>query len=217
MSVIRVLIADDQRLVRAGLRMLCEATEDLEVVGEAVDGQSAVRLSVELAPDVILMDLRMPGLDGTEATRLVTSRKGGPKVLVLTTFDDDEHLYPALSAGAAGFLVKDTSPRQLIDAIRRTADGDVTMSPHLMQRLVTRAVDATRTQAPASSPPPSVTLTPRELEVLPLVVQGLSNQEIAQQLNLGVTTVKTHIANLLDKTSSTNRVQLAIYGYQRMT
>jgi len=214
MSVIRVLIADDQRLVRAGLRMLCEATEDLEVVGEAVDGQSAVRLSVELAPDVILMDLRMPGLDGTEATRLVTSRKGGPKVLVLTTFDDDEHLYPALSAGAAGFLVKDTSPTQLIDAIRRTADGDVTMSPHLMQRLVTRAVDATRTQGPAS---PSVTLTPRELEVLPLVVQGLSNQEIAQQLNLGVTTVKTHIANLLDKTGSTNRVQLAIYGYQRMT
>lgn len=215
MTGIRVLIVDDQRLVRAGLRMLCESTADLDVVGEAADGMEAVRSAAELAPDVILMDLRMPGLDGIEATRQVTASRPESRVLALTTFDDDEHLYPALIAGAAGFLVKDTSPADLLDAIRRTADGDFTLSPHLLQRLVTRAVDA-RAAASAEAQVEPVALTPRELEVLPLVVDGLSNQEIAEQLHLGVTTVKTHVANLMTKTGSANRVQLAVYGCQRI-
>lgn len=211
MTAIRVLIVDDQRLVRAGLRMLCESTVDLDVVGEAADGAQAVRSAAELAPDVILMDLRMPGLDGTAATRLIVSARSESKVLALTTFDDDEHLYPALAAGVSGFLVKDTSPAELLDAIRRTADGDYTLSPHLLRRLVTRAVAVEVDEKAAP-----VSLTPRELEVLPLVVEGMSNQEIADRLHLGVTTVKTHIANLMTKTGSENRVQLAVHGYQRM-
>ena len=213
MTVIRVLIADDQRLVRAGLRMLCESTEDLDVVGEAADGADAVRSAAELTPDVILMDLRMPGLDGIAATRLVLSAQPETKVLALTTFDDDDHLYPALEAGAVGFLVKDTSPAELIESIRRAAGGELTLSPHLLRRLVDRAVDARDVDAEAAEPTP---LTARELEVLPLVVQGLTNQEIADELHLSATTVKTHIANLMDKTGTANRVQLAVYGYQRM-
>jgi DNA-binding NarL/FixJ family response regulator len=222
MTAIRVLIVDDQRLVRAGLRMLCESTADLDVVGEAADGAQAVRSAAELAPDVILMDLRMPGLDGIEATRLVMSARPESKVLALTTFDDDEHLYPALAAGAAGFLVKDTSPAELVDAIRRTAAGDFSLSPHVLRRVVTRAADAEAAKHAADAKlaeqplPGRAPLTPRELEVLPLVVEGLSNQEIADRLHLGVTTVKTHIANLMDKTGSANRVQLAVHGYQRI-
>ncbi|WP_263997957.1 response regulator [Mycobacterium yunnanensis] len=212
-TAISVLIVDDQRLVRAGLRMLCESTADLEVVGEAADGVQAVRLALELAPDVILMDLRMPGMDGIEATRLVTSSRPESKVLALTTFDDDAHLYPALAAGATAFLVKDTSPAELVDAIRRAARGDHSLSPHLLRRLVARASEAeTNTQSVASSEP----LTARELDVLPLIVEGLSNQEIADRLHLGVTTVKTHVANLMEKTGSSNRVQLAVHGFQRM-
>ncbi|MCV7225292.1 response regulator [Mycolicibacterium komossense] len=216
MTAIRVLIVDDQRLVRAGLRMLCESTVDIDVVGEAADGAQAVRLAAELTPDVILMDLRMPGLGGVEATRLLMSTRPESKVLALTTFDDDEHLYPALAAGAAGFLVKDTSPADLVAAIRRAAGGDITVSPHLLRRLVERAVESQPANAAAGLVSAPAPLTTRELEVLPLVVEGLSNQEIADQLHLGVTTVKTHIANLMDKTGSENRVQLAVYGYQRM-
>lgn len=216
MTAIRVLIVDDQRLVRAGLRMLCEATADLDVVGEAADGAQAVRSAAELAPDVILMDLRMPGLDGIEATRLVMSARPESKVLALTTFDDDEHLYPALAAGAAGFLVKDTSPAELVDAIRRTAGGDYSLSPHLLARVVARATNAEAAERAGQPMPEMAPLTARELEVLPLVVEGLSNQEIADRLHLSVTTVKTHIANLMDKTGSANRVQLAVHGYQRI-
>jgi DNA-binding NarL/FixJ family response regulator len=208
------LIADDQRLVRAGLRMLCESTAGLEVVGEAADGEQAARLSAELLPDVILMDLRMPGLGGIEATRLIMSARPESRVLALTTFDDDEHLYPALAAGAAGFLVKDSDPAELVAAIRRAAGGDLALSPHLLRRLVDRAM-AARTARAADEPAPAL-LTARELEVLPLVVDGLSNQEIADQLHLGVSTVKTHIANLMEKTGAQNRVQLAVHGYQRM-
>jgi len=213
MTAIRVLIVDDQRLVRAGLRMLCESTQDLDVVGEAADGEQAVKSTLELAPDVILMDLRMPGLDGIEATRLVMATRPQSKVLALTTFDDDAHLYSALAAGAAGFLVKDTSPAELVDAIRRTAGGDYSLSPHLLRRLVARATDA---EAATPTGPPADPLTARELDVLPLVVDGLSNQEIADRLHLGVTTVKTHVANLMEKTGSANRVQLAVRGFQRM-
>jgi DNA-binding NarL/FixJ family response regulator len=211
---IRVLIVDDQRLVRAGLRMLCESTADLDVVGEAADGEQAVRSCAELVPDVILMDLRMPGVDGIDATRRIMSARPESRVLALTTFDDDEHLYPALAAGAAGFLVKDSAPGELVDAIRRAAGGDFALSPHLLRRVVDHAMSARAVPSAAGSDP--VPLSARELEVLPLVVGGLSNQEIADQLHLGVSTVKTHVANLLDKTGSGNRVQLAVYGYQRM-
>ncbi|MDZ7883692.1 MAG: response regulator transcription factor [Mycobacterium sp.] len=207
----RVLIADDQRLVRAGLRMLCESTDGVQVVGEAADGAQAVRLAAELTPDVILMDLRMPGVDGITAIGQVLSGRPEAKILVLTTFDDDDHLYPALAAGAAGFLVKDTDPAELIAAVHRVAAGDFVLSPHLLQRLVSRAVDARVPDGPTAVP-----LTAREEDVLPLVVEGLSNQEIADRLHLGVTTVKTHVANLMDKLGAQNRVQLAVFGYQRM-
>lgn len=207
----RVLIADDQRLVRAGLRMLCESTDGVQVVGEAADGAQAVRLAAELTPDVILMDLRMPGVDGVTAIGQVLSGRPEAKILVLTTFDDDDHVYPALAAGAAGFLVKDTEPAELIAAVHRVAAGDFVLSPHLLQRLVSRAVDARVSDGPTAAP-----LTAREEDVLPLVVEGLSNQEIADRLHLGVTTVKTHVANLMDKLGAQNRVQLAVFGYQRM-
>ena len=205
--MIRLLIVDDQRLVRAGVRMLCESTADVEVVGEGADGVEAVRLTAELRPDVVLMDLRMPGLDGTAATAQITTSYPDSKVLVLTTFDDDEHVYPALSAGAAGFLLKDADPAEMLTAIRRVADGDMLFSPSVLRRVVDRAVSAAATNA---GDRPS--LTPRERDVLALVAEGLSNQEIAERLHLGVTTVKTHVANLMDKTSSPNRVRLAVFA-----
>ncbi|MEH3131296.1 MAG: response regulator transcription factor [Mycolicibacterium neoaurum] len=209
--VTRVVIADDQRLVRAGLRMLCDSTEDIEVVAEASDGAQAVRATAELMPDVVLMDLRMPGVDGITATEQIRSARADSKILVLTTFDDDEHLYPALAAGASGFLVKDTDPSELLTAVRRVAAGELVLSAHVLQRLVVRAVDA---RGAAVVEP--VALTEREEDVLPLVIEGLSNQEIAARLHLGVTTVKTHVANLMTKLGAQNRVQLAVYGYQRM-
>lgn len=207
-----VLIADDQRLVRAGLRMLCEAADDIDVVGEAADGAQAVRLAAELQPDVILMDLRMPGVDGVIATSQVMAARAVAKVLVLTTFDDDDHLYPALAAGAAGFLVKDTGPAELVGAIRRIAAGDFVLSPHLLQRLVSRAVEVGAPRDVTTAVP----LTARERDVLRLVVQGLSNQDIAVALHLGVTTVKTHVSNAAAKLGAQNRVQLAVHGYQLM-
>lgn len=208
--MIRLLIVDDQRLVRAGVRMLCESTTDVEVVGEGADGVEAVRLTAELRPDVVLMDLRMPGLDGTAATAQITASCPDSKVLVLTTFDDDEHLYPALSAGAAGFLLKDSDPVEMLTAIRRVADGDILLAPSVLRRIVDRAVSA----APAAGTNTAgrASLTARERDVLALVADGLSNQEIAERLHLGVTTVKTHVANLMDKTSSPNRVRLAVFA-----
>ncbi|UFS96680.1 response regulator [Nocardia huaxiensis] len=204
--MITVLLVDDQRLIRAGLRMLLESTDDFSVAGEAADGVEAVRRAAELAPDLILMDLRMPGLDGTSATRDIVAARPESKVLVLTTFDDDEHLYPALAAGAAGYLIKDTDPADLLDAMRRTVDGDMLFSPSLLRRLVARAVTT------PEPPPARVGLTPREDEILDLVGEGFGNQEIAERLHLGLSTVKSHIANLMDKTGTDNRVRLAVYG-----
>lgn len=211
--MIRVLVVDDQRLVRAGLRMLIDSTDDIEVVGEGANGADALRLAAELSPDVILMDLRMPGLGGVDATRQIRGGGSPAKVLVLTTFDDDEHLYPALAAGAAGFLVKDTAPAELLAAIRRVVDGDLPFSPALLRRLVDRAVETGPEQNPVTGTPHA--LTPREGEVLALVGEGLSNQEIADRLHLGVSTVKSHVANLMDKTGCDNRVRLALHAHRR--
>ncbi|MET4428879.1 MULTISPECIES: response regulator transcription factor [unclassified Mycolicibacterium] len=208
-----VLLVDDQRLVRAGLRMLLESTPDLTVVGEAADGVEAVRLAAEHTPDLILMDLRMPGMDGATATAHIMASHPTTKVLVLTTFDDDEHLYPALAAGASGYLVKDTDPDDLLTAIRRTNDGDLLFSPALMRRLVDRALTAAPGPAATAMTTP---LTARERDVLALVAEGYGNQEIADRLHLGVTTVKKHIANLMDKTGSDNRVRLAIYAVRTL-
>lgn len=208
---IRVLVVDDQQLVRAGLRMLCQTADDLEVVGEAATGGDAVRLDGQLLPDVVLMDLRMPGMDGIRATERILAARPAARVVVLTTFDDDDHLYPALGAGAYGFLLKDASPEDLLAGIRRAATGDHPFSPEVLRRVVRSAVVA---QAGAETPAPTSTLglTAREREVLGLVSEGLSNTEIAQRLHVGVTTVKTHITNLMAKTGASNRVRLAVLG-----
>ena len=202
--MIRTLLADDQQLVRAGLRMLCDTTDDIEVVGEAAGGAEAIRLVERLAPDVVLMDLHMPGMDGTTATARIVAAHPAARVLVLTTFDDDEHLYPALSAGAQGFLGKDAPPEQLLDAIRRTAAGESPFSPDVLTRIVRTAV-AARPDRPRLDG-----LTDRERDVLALLSEGLSNAEIAERLHVAVSTVKTHVTGLMTKTGVTNRVKLAV-------
>ncbi len=203
--MIRVLLVDDQHLLRAGLRMLCEAQPDMEVVGEADNGRDAVPLAARLVPDVVVMDLRMPGVDGITATSRILADRPAVRVLVLTTFGDDDHLYPALTAGACGFLLKDAPPTELLDGIRRAAAGDSPFSPEVLRRLVQRAV-----RARVETPRPVEGLTSREREVLNLVADGLSNTEIADRLHIGVTTVKTHITSLMTKTNSPNRVRLAL-------
>lgn len=202
--MIRVLLVDDQVLVRAGLRMLCESTSDVMVVGEAGNGREAVSLTCRLIPDVVLMDLRMPGMDGITATRRILDLRPGTKILVLTTFDDDDHVYPALTAGACGFLAKDIAPPVLLDGIRKAAAGESPFSPAVLRRLVDRAMTATQ---PGPEPPD---LTGREREVLALVGAGMSNAEIGEHLHVGVTTVKTHVANVMAKTGCDNRVRLAV-------
>src|SRR5690348_1578422 len=172
--MIRVLLVDDQPLIRAGLRMLCDAEADLEVVGEAGDGRQAVSLAERLSPDVVVMDLRMPGVDGISATSRILASRPAARVLVLTTFGDDDHLYPALTAGACGFLLKDAPPTELLDGIRRAAAGDSPFSQDVLRRLVARAV----TSRPAAPRPALAGLTAREQAVLELVGEGLSNAEI---------------------------------------
>jgi DNA-binding NarL/FixJ family response regulator len=205
--VIRVLLVDDQHLIRSGLRMLCEAQPDLEVVGEADNGREAVILAGRLAPDVVVMDLRMPGVDGITATGRILAERPAARVLVLTTFGDDDHLYPALTAGACGFLLKDAPPEELLDGIRRAAMGDSPFSQEVLRRLVKRAVHAR-----VDEPREVEGLTGRERDVLDLVAEGLSNTEIADRLHIGVSTVKTHITSLMTKTSSPNRVRLALFA-----
>ncbi|MEV0249349.1 response regulator transcription factor [Nocardia sp. NPDC050712] len=207
---VRVLLVDDQRLVRAGLRMLCESAGDLEVVGEAATGGDAVRLAEQTRPDVVLMDLRMPGMDGIRATAAILAARPSTRVLALTTFDDDDHLYPALTAGACGFLVKDAAPADLLDGIRRAAAGGRPFSPDVLQRVLDSAIAARTGQVTETADPAAIFgLTPREAEVLALVAEGHSNAEIAAALHVGVTTVKTHVTNLMAKTGATNRVRLA--------
>jgi DNA-binding NarL/FixJ family response regulator len=212
--VIRVLLVDDQRLVRAGLRMLCESAPDMTIVGEAENGQEAIRLAEQVAPDVVLMDLRMPHVDGTVATARIRATRPSVKVVVLTTFDDDDHLFPALAAGACGFLVKDATPEELLAAVRAAAAGETPYSPAVLRRLVDQAVRARLGEAQPPVPALPDTLTGRERDVLALVGTGLSNREIADRLHLGVTTVKTHVTSLLAKTGSANRIRLALLAAQ---
>ncbi|WP_049563292.1 response regulator [Nonomuraea sp. SBT364] len=208
--MIRVLIADDQVLVRAGVRMLLQANSDMEVVGEADDGAEAVRLAERLLPDVILMDLRMPRVDGLEAIRRVLAARPATRVVVLTTFAEDSNVYAALRAGAVGFLVKDDEPERMVDAVRRAHAGEQLLAPSVLRRVVDRFLDA---EEQAAAPAPRG-LTEREIEVLALVGTGLSNAEIAEELHVGVTTVKTHIAAAMEKLGLRNRIQAAVVAHR---
>lgn len=210
---IRVLIADDQALVRAGFRVLVDAADDLEVVGEAENGEEAVRAAAELKPDVVLMDIRMPGTDGLEATRRILSDgEGAPRVLVLTTFDVDDYVYEALRSGASGFLLKDTDPAQLIEAIRVVARGDALLAPSVTKRLVREF--ASRPEIRRAHPGRLEVLTEREREVLSLVAQGLSNDEIATKLFISPTTAKTHVSRVMLKLAARDRAQLVVIAYE---
>ncbi|MFE7185113.1 response regulator [Streptomyces erythrochromogenes] len=209
---IRVVLTDDQPLVRAALQMVITDTADIEVVGEAEDGAEAVRLTEELAPDVVVMDLRMPGMDGIEATRLITTGAGSTRVVVLTTFDDDDYVYGALHAGASGFLVKDMALDDILAAIRIVAAGDALIAPAVTRRLIKEFI--TR---PAESPPGRSEIdgiTAREREVLTLVGRGLSNTEIAAELSISIATAKTYLTRLLAKLNARDRVQLVILAYE---
>jgi DNA-binding NarL/FixJ family response regulator len=214
MTPVRVLIADDQALVRAGFRMILDAEDDIDVVGEAADGLQAVEQARRLKPDVVLMDIRMPELDGIEATRRVLAVQRDPptRVLMLTTFDLNEYVYDALRAGASGFLLKDVPPEQLADGIRVVAGGDALLAPSITRRLIQEFAHA----GPPSGPPPKGLdeLTARELEVFKLVARGLSNAEVAAELIVSETTVKTHVARMLMKLGLRDRVQAVVLAYE---
>jgi DNA-binding NarL/FixJ family response regulator len=212
--VIRVLLADDQGLIRAGFRALVDSAEDIEVVGEAEDGAQAVALARQHRADIVLMDIRMPGVDGLEATRRIGADESlaGVKVLILTTFESDEYVYEALQAGASGFLVKDTEPAELLHAIRVVARGDALLSPGVTRRLI--ADIAARRPARTSAHPALSELTDREREMMALVATGLSNDEIAAQLYLSPLTVKTHVSRAMLKLHARDRAQLVVIAYQ---
>ena len=209
-----VLIVDDQALVRAGFRMILDAEEDIDVAGEAADGADAVAEAQRLKPDVILMDVRMPKVDGIEATRRVLAAEGvDTKVVMLTTFDMDEYVYDALRAGASGFLLKDVPPEQLVAGIRAVAEGDALLAPAVTRRVIEEFVRRPLSSAP--TPPSEVAqLTARELEVFKLVARGLSNAEIAKELFVSDTTVKTHVAHVLMKLGVRDRVQAVVLAYE---
>ncbi|HEU4675256.1 MAG TPA: response regulator transcription factor [Motilibacteraceae bacterium] len=214
---VRVLLVDDQPLLRTGFRMILEAEPDLLVVGEAPDGEQAVELTRTLLPDVVLMDVRMPRLDGVEATRRITSAPVGavtPRVLVLTTFDLDEYVVQALRAGASGFLLKDVPAEDLVSAIRVIAAGDAVVAPSITRRLLDRFASRLPTEDDSPTPELLAQLTERELDVLRLVARGMSNAEIAQELGVSETTVKTHVGHLLTKLSLRDRVQAAVLAYE---
>ena len=209
--MIRVLLADDQELVRSGFRLILELADGIDVVGEATDGREAVRLAKELDPDVVLMDVRMPELDGIEATRRLRQAGVDARVLVLTTFDLDEYVYAAMRAGASGFLLKDAPREQLVTAVRTVARGEALLAPAITKRLIERFVDR---PAPVEQTPALVELSTRELEVLRLVARGLSNAEIAATLIIGEATVKTHVARVLRKLDVRDRVQAVVLAYE---
>jgi len=214
-SPIRVLLVDDQPLLRTGFRMILETEPDIAVVGESGDGEAAVAAARALQPDVVLMDIRMPRMDGVQATRLITgtARDNAPRALVLTTFDLDEYVVEALRAGASGFLLKDVPAEDLVDAIRVVATGEAVVAPSVMRRLL----DQFASRLPAANAPTPASLgvlTERERQVLKLVARGLSNAEIAAELVVSETTVKTHVGNLLTKLGVRDRVQAAVYAYE---
>jgi DNA-binding NarL/FixJ family response regulator len=208
-----VLVADDQALVRVGLRKILEAEADLTVVGEAENGQDAAFEVRRLSPEVVLMDIRMPVLDGIEATRRIVSTSPATRVLVLTTFGLDTYVYEALQAGASGFMLKDAPPEEIVAAVRLVANGDALLAPAVTRSVIEEFVR--RDQPPPASPPPAVQdLTPREREVLDLLVQGLSNPEICERLVISEATAKTHVARILQKLGLRDRVQAVIYAYE---
>ena len=208
----RILLADDQALVRGGLRMILDAQQDLEVVGEAADGAQAIEHAAALDPDLVLMDVRMPVLDGIEATRRIVAGNGAPKVLVLTTFDLDEYVYAAIGAGASGFLLKSAPPHQLVDGVRTVMAGDALLAPEITRRLLDRFI---RRPPPSGGVPPQLAdLTPRELEVLRLIAEGCSNAEIAAALVLTEATVKSHVNHILTKLRLRDRVQAVVLAHR---
>jgi DNA-binding NarL/FixJ family response regulator len=211
--MIRVLLADDQVLVRAGFRALLDAQEDIEVVGEAADGEEAVRLAQALTPDVVLMDIRMPGTDGLEATRMIVADGDldAVRVVILTTFDLDEYVFETLRVGASGFLVKNTEPAELVHAVRAVAAGDALLSPGVTKRLV--AEFAARAKEPRATPALDA-LTEREREVMGLVAEGLSNEEIAERLVVSPATAKTHVSRAMVKLGARDRAQLVVFAYE---
>ena len=208
--MIRVLLADDQSLVRTGFRLILSGEPGIEVVGEARDGEEAATLAAELEPDVVLMDVRMPGVDGIEATRRIVVDETSPRVLVLTTFDLDDIVYDALRAGASGFLLKDAPEERLLTAIQVVAEGGSLFAPSVTRRLI----DEFSRRAPTSPPPALAELTARELEVLRLLAQGLSNAEIAARLVVSEHTVKTHVARILQKLDLRDRTQAVVLAYE---
>ncbi|MBX9367005.1 response regulator transcription factor [Streptomyces sp. WAC04114] len=212
-----VLIADDQPLQRFGSRMLLESQDDMTVVGEAANGSEAVRMTAELHPDVVLMDIRMPGLDGIEATRRITAAGDRTRILIVTTFDLDEYAYAGLRAGASGFLVKDAQPEELLAGIRAVATGDAVVAPSLTRRLLDAYVHHLPTDPTAQEGTPEdarlSSLTDREREILTVIGQGWTNTEIATRLHLAESTVKTHVGRILAKTGSRDRVQAVILAY----
>jgi len=211
--VIRVLLVDDQVLVRAGFRALLDAQDDIEVVGEAGDGEEAVALTTSLVPDVVLMDIRMPGLDGLGATREIVAdeRLSAVRIVILTTFDLDEYVFEALQAGASGFLVKSTEPVELIHGVRAVARGDALLSPGVTRRLIARFAE--RARQPASAPQLDA-LTEREREVMALAAEGLSNDEIAERLVVSPATAKTHVSRAMVKLGARDRAQLVVFAYE---
>ncbi|MFI9754240.1 response regulator [Streptomyces collinus] len=212
---IRVLIADDQMMVREGFSVLLNAMPDIEVVGEAVNGREAVTKVRELAPDVVLMDIRMPELNGIEATREIVAADGAAKVLVLTTFDLDEYVYQALRAGASGFLLKDASARQLADGVKVVASGEALLAPSVTRRLITEFSKLSeKPHLMPSAHAAYADLTERETEVLVLIAQGLSNSEIAGRLVVAESTIKTHVSRILVKLGLRDRTQAAVFAYE---
>jgi DNA-binding NarL/FixJ family response regulator len=211
-GVIKVLIADDQELVRTGFRMILEAQDDIDVVAEAADGEQAIALAAETSPDVVLMDIRMPGVDGLAATRRLLQNSAEVHVLILTTFDSDEYVYEALKAGAAGFLLKSAPSPRLVEGVRLVASGEALLAPTLTKRLIAEYVR--RPIATAAVPEQLARLTERELEVLRLMARGLSNAEIAAEFVVGGATVKTHVNRVLQKLGVRDRVQAVVLAYE---
>jgi DNA-binding NarL/FixJ family response regulator len=212
-SATRVLLVDDDPLVRSALRLMLGGQADLEVVGEAADGREGLRRIAELGPHVVLMDIRMPKMNGLEATRTLLGRSGAsapPKVIVLTTFDADEYVVEALAAGADGFLLKDTAPAEIVDAIRKVADGDPMLSPSVTRTLIARLRSGDHDDRAEDAARRLATLTERERDVALAIGRGLSNAEVGAELHLSVPTVKTHVSRVFDKLGVTNRVQIAI-------